>query len=52
MNPFQRKITDFIDRKEKDSVADRESDQTTTDICRMGMLPNVGVAKNDKHKGK
>jgi len=46
----QTKLTEFTDRIEKDLVSDRESDQTTTRIDRMGTFSNVGVANNDKRK--
>ena len=48
MNPFQRKITDFIDRGEKDLVSDRESDQTTSEIGRMGTYSKVSASNHDK----
>ena len=49
---LQTKLTDFVDGKEKDLVSDRESDQTTTEIGRMGTYSKIGASKNDKRRRK
>ena len=44
----QLTLDHFIDRKEKDLVSDRESDQTTTEIGRMGTYSKVSASNHDK----